>query len=74
MMLRNKTLAMNEPLSKAYYLKKQLRESWLKMSKEQVEAGLDDWVEKAGGSKIPQLKKMAAFFVFLCTLYSLSLR
>lgn len=53
-------LAMNEPLSKAYYLKEQLREIWAQINKEQAEAVLNDWVNQAGESKIPQLVKMAA--------------
>ena len=52
-------LAMNEPLSKAYYLKEQLREIWTQVSKEQGEAVLDDWVKQARESKVPQLAKMA---------------
>ena len=55
-----KALAMNEPLSKAYYLKEQLREVWRKVRKEQAEDNLEDWVKQAGESKIPQLVKMAA--------------
>ena len=50
---------MNEPLSKAYYLKEQLREIWLQVSKSDAENVLMDWVEQAGQSKIPQLQKMA---------------
>ena len=53
-------LAMNEPLSKAYYLKEQLREIWSQISKEEAEAVLDDWVKQARESKIPQLMRMAA--------------
>lgn len=53
-------LAMNEPLSKAYYLKEQLREIWRQTSKEQAESVLNDWVRQARESKIPQLEKMAA--------------
>ena len=53
-------LAMNEPLSKAYYLKEQLREIWSQISKEKAEAVLDDWVKQARESKIPQLMRMAA--------------
>ena len=53
------TLAMNEPLSKAYYLKEQLREIWSQTSKTYAEAVLDDWIEQAGNSKIVQLQKMA---------------
>ena len=53
-------LAMNEPLSKAYSLKEQLREIWSQISKEEAEAVLDDWVKQARESKIPQLMRMAA--------------
>ena len=52
-------LAMNEPLSKAYYLKEQLREIWVQVDKEDAEKVLVDWVEQAKSSKIPQLQKMA---------------
>lgn len=50
-------LAMNEPLSKAYYLKEQLREIWVQVDKEDAEKVLVDWVEQAKSSKIPQLQK-----------------
>ena len=53
-------LAMNEPLSKAYYLKERLREIWSQANREQAEAVLDDWVKQTGESKIPQLQRMAA--------------
>ena len=53
-------LAMNEPLSKAYYLKEQLREVWSQANKEQAEAVLCEWIKQAGESNIPQLLKMAA--------------
>ena len=52
-------LAMNEPLSKAYYLKEQLREIWMQPMKSMAEDILDDWVKQAEQSKIPQLMKMA---------------
>ena len=52
-------LAMNEPLSKAYYLKEQLREIWMQPMKSMAEDVLDDWVRQAEQSKIPQLMKMA---------------
>ena len=52
-------LAMNEPLSKAYYLKEQLREIWTQVHKEEAERVLMDWVEQSKESKIPQLQKMA---------------
>ena len=53
-------LAMNEPLSKAYYLKEQLREIWSQISKEEAESVLDDWVKQARKSKIPHLMRIAA--------------
>ena len=53
-------LAMNEPLSKAYYLKEQLKEIWSQISKEEAETVIDDWVKQARESKIPQLMRMAA--------------
>lgn len=52
-------LAMNEPLSKAYYLKEQMREIWQQISKTEAEAVLFDWVKQAKESKIPQMLKMA---------------
>lgn len=52
-------LAMNEPLSKAYYLKEQLREIWTQGCKEDAEKVLADWVNQARESKIPLLQKMA---------------
>ena len=52
-------LAMNDPLSKAYYLKEQLREIWTQGCKEDAEKVLADWVNQAMESKIPQLQKMA---------------
>lgn len=52
-------LAMNEPLSKAYYLKEQLRQIWMQPIKAMAESVFDDWVRQAEQSKIPQLQKMA---------------
>lgn len=52
-------LEMNEPLSKACYLKEQLREIWTQVHKDDAEKVLMDWVEQAKNSKIPQLQKMA---------------
>lgn len=52
-------LAMNEPLSKAYYLKEQLREIWMQPMKSMAEGVLDDWVRQAEQSRIPQLMRMA---------------
>ena len=53
------TLAMNEPLSKAYYLKEQLRQIWSQPMKAMAEKVLDDWIRQAEQSKITQLQKMA---------------
>ena len=50
---------MNEPLSKAYYLKEQLRQIWSQPMKAMAEEVLDDWVRQAEQSKITQLQKMA---------------
>lgn len=52
-------LVMNEPLSKAYYLKESLREIWQQVTKEQAEKVLTDWVKQARESKVKQLIKMA---------------
>ena len=52
-------LAMNEPLSKAYYLKEQLRQIWSQPMKAMAEKVLDDWIRQAEQSKITQLQKMA---------------
>ena len=52
-------LAMNEPLSKAYYLKEQLHQIWSHPMKAIVEKVLDDWIRQAEQSKITQLQKMA---------------
>ena len=52
-------LAMNEPLSKAYYLKEQLRQVWSQPMKTMAEDVLDDWIRQAEQSKIAQLQKMA---------------
>ena len=50
---------MNEPLSKAYYLKEQLHQIWSQPMKAMAEEVLDDWVRQAEQSKITQLQKMA---------------
>ena len=52
-------LAMNEPLSKAYYLKEQLREIWTQPTKDMAVVVMKDWVKQAQESKILQLQKMA---------------
>lgn len=52
-------LAMNEPLSKAYYLKESLKEIWQQVTKQKAEEVMDDWVKQAKDSGIKQLEKMA---------------
>ena len=53
-------LAMNKPISQAYYLKEQLREIWMQVYKKEAESVLLDWVKQTKESKVPQLMKMAA--------------
>ena len=53
-------LAMNEPLSKAYYMKEALRGIWMQTTKNEAEKELYAWVEQARQSKVPRLERMAA--------------
>ena len=53
-------LAMNEPLSKAYYLKEAMRRIWMQPTKDAAEKELYAWVGQARLSKVPQLGRMAA--------------
>ena len=53
-------LAMNEPLSKAYYLKESLRRIWMQPDKGTAENELYAWVEQARSAKVPELAGMAA--------------
>ena len=52
-------LAMNEPLSKAYYLKEDLREIWAQPTKDLAAEKLKEWCRQAIDSKVRQLQKMA---------------
>jgi len=52
-------LAMNEPLSKAYYLKEDLREIWAQPTKAHALEKLTEWCRQARDSKVRQLQKMA---------------
>lgn len=52
-------LAMNEPLSKAYYLKEDLREIWAQPTKAHALEKLTQWCRQAMDSKVRQLQKMA---------------
>ena len=45
-------LDMNKPLSKAYYLKEQLREIWMQPNKQATEKVMLDWVKQAQESKV----------------------
>ena len=54
------TLAMNEPLSKAYYMKEALRGIWMQPTKDEAEKELYAWVEQARQSKVSRLGRMAA--------------
>lgn len=59
---RNKlreALAINEPLSIAYYLKEDLKLLWEQESKKDAEKFLGKWVAKAMASKVGRLKKFA---------------
>lgn len=53
-------LAMNEPLSKAYYMKETMRQIWMQPTKKHAEAELCAWAEQARESKVPGLVRMAA--------------
>ena len=48
-------LAMNEPLSKAYYLKEDLREIWAQPTKVHALEKLKEWCTQAHDSKVRQL-------------------
>jgi transposase len=50
---------MNEPLTKAYYLKESLREIRTQIDKEQATEVLDKWLEQAYQANIPKLTTFA---------------
>ena len=52
-------LALNKPISQGYYLKEKLREIWNQVSKDEARKVLEDWIEQAESSKVPQLLVMA---------------
>jgi len=52
-------LAYNEPLSKAYYLKEELRQLWSQPGKDAALKHLQDWILKAYATGIQPLKKLA---------------
>jgi transposase len=55
----DRALRLNEPLLMGWYLKEELRELWNQPSRQQMEAFLKDWREKATQTAIGQLMKMA---------------
>ena len=52
-------LAYNEPLSKAYYLKEELRQLWNQPGKEAAQQYLQEWILKAYATAIQPLKQLA---------------
>lgn len=54
-----KALALNEPLSKGYYLKEKLRLLWNEPSRPAAERLLQEWIEEAEVSGVRELKRMA---------------
>jgi transposase len=52
-------LAYNEPLSKAYYLKEELRQLWNQPGKEAARKYLQEWILKAHTTAIQPLKQLA---------------
>lgn len=55
----DEALALNEPLLIGWYLKEELRELWNQPSRQAMETFLRDWCDKALGTAIGQLAKMA---------------
>lgn len=55
----DKALALNEPLSKAYYLKEKLQQIWKQETKSEAEKWLDEWVEEALSSGVNMLKSFS---------------
>lgn len=52
-------LQMNESLYMSYVLKEYFREVWTQTTKEEAKKVLDDWIEQAKESKVPQLRRLA---------------
>jgi transposase len=52
-------LQMNEPLATAYYLKEDLRQIWNQPCKADAARFLESWIERAAGSGIAPLTRMA---------------
>ena len=56
-------LALNEPLSKAYYLKEKLQHIWKQDTKVNATIWLDEWVEQARSSGVAMLESFAKTIV-----------
>jgi transposase len=52
-------LELNAPLAAAYYLKEDLRQLWKQADKERATRFLEDWIERARATGIPQLIQMS---------------
>jgi len=55
----DRALRLNEPLLVGWYMKEELRELWNQPSRQDMEAFMKDWCEKAEQSGIGQMIKMA---------------
>jgi transposase len=55
----DRALRLNEPLLVGWYMKEELRELWNQPSRQDMEAFMKDWCQKAEQSAIGQLIKMA---------------
>jgi transposase len=55
----DEALRLNEPLLLGWYMKEELRELWSQTSRDQMEAFLKDWCDKASQTGIGQILKMA---------------
>ena len=53
-------LALNTPLTLAYYMKEDLRQVWQQSSKAAARRFLDDWIRRAEASNIAMLQRFAA--------------
>lgn len=55
----DEALRLNEPLLLGWYMKEELRELWSQTPRDQMEAFLKDWCDKASQTGIGQILKMA---------------
>ena len=52
-------LALNTPLTVAYYLKEDLRQIWQQTNKTEARRVLEDWIRRADVSEVPMLQRFA---------------